>query len=232
MSIPDRIGYGPFGLRTKIHDWQSRTTLFRGAPSAGMRTDFTVNTQPVIFLHSPKTAGISLARMLGVKRLSHTCAKYRLNERHWLNSFSVTIVRHPFERFLSGYYDHILKSNRNGLVKMYGWDIKKISAREYLDVLAENPKYGGSQLNWTNYPSLNKPQADLVLRFEDIANWKATLSNAGIDVGDRPLEHRNKSARGSSDHLERLALSPNAFKQLETDVRDFFAADYQAFEYD
>nr|WP_237693276.1 sulfotransferase family 2 domain-containing protein [Octadecabacter algicola] len=187
---------------------------------------------PVIFLHSPKTAGISLSRLLGVERLSHSWARNRLSERHWLQSYSVTIVRHPFERFLSGYYDHILKPNRNGLVKMYGWDIKNITAHDYLDVLAANPKYGGSQLFWTDYPSKVKPRADLVLRFEKIKNWKDVLLTAGIDVSSRDLSHRNKSERGTSNHLERLGLSADGFKQLERDVQAFFAADYKAFGYE
>lgn len=231
MTIPRRKGEGPFGLLTRIHDLQSYSTLFRGAPGSGMKTDLTRDGQPVIFLHSPKTGGTSVGKLLHVPRRSHTFASSRLTEKHWLNSYSIAIVRDPFQRFLSGYYGHILRDERNGLVKIYGWGIHDITPREYLDVLDRNPKYGGLQTLWTDYPSREKPRADLILRFEELHRAKETLIAAGVDVSGRDLPHINKGERGQADHLERLNMTRSEFDALERDVRAYYATDYAAFGY-
>lgn len=202
-----------------------------GKPTGGMRTNYSVDGRPVIFLHNPKTGGNSIAPLLGVKRLSHSYASTHLSEASWLNSVSVVAVRDPFERFLSGYYSHILRPEKNGLVKEYGPDIKKIDPFEYLAVIDVNQKGGGPQTNWSDYPSATKPRADIVLKFEDIQNWIKTLKAHGIDLGEQSIPHANKSERAKSNHLERLNLTPDEFLRLETTVRDHYGADAIAFGY-
>lgn len=231
MSIPKWRGAGPFGLATRVHNAKEDLGWLWPGPTSGMRTDYTCHGRPVIFLHNPKTGGNSLGKLLGVKRLSHTFASKRLNEKQWLSCFSVVAVRDPFERFLSGYYSHIMRPDKNGLVKIYGWNIKKITPRDYLDVLARNPKFGGRQTLWTDFPSGKKPRADLVLKLEEVATWHAQLIAAGVDVSGRTLDHANKSARANSDHLSRLDMTATEFAELERDVRAYFAVDYIAFGY-
>jgi Sulfotransferase family len=231
VTIPQRQPRGPFGLKDRISEFQDLLGRAWGRPSRGMQTDFRIGQQPVIFLHNPKTGGNSLRKVLGVKRISHTFASQRLSEASWLQCYSMVVVRDPFERFLSGYYSHILRPDRNGLVKLYGWDIKKISPLEYLEVLDRNPKYGGRQTLWTDYPSATKPRADLVLRLETVSHWEEQLKSAGIAFGDRKIEHLNKSDRGGSDHMQRLGLDRAGFDTLQQRVRDYFASDYAAFGY-
>lgn len=196
-----------------------------------MYTDYSVRGKPVIFLHNPKTGGNSIGQQLGVRRLSHSYASERLNERSWLSSISVVAVRDPFERFLSGYYSHILRPDRNGLVKEYGEQIKKITPLEYLEVLEVNQKYGGHQRNWSDYPSAVKPRADIVLKFEDIANWPNLLAQHGIDLPSTTIPHANKSDRDRADHQSRLGLSADDMRVLEAEVRDYFCEDAKAFGY-
>lgn len=202
-----------------------------GAPTSGMRTDFTCHGQPVIFLHNPKTGGNSLGTLLGVKRLSHTWASERLSPQSWHSHFSIVVVRDPFERFLSGYFSHILRPDMNGLVKHYGPQIKSISPSDYLSVLAANPKYGGHQTLWTDYPSVTKPRADLVLKLEASPTWDTALEAAGIDMKGRRLTHDNKSARGAVDPQAHLKLSDRAFDDLRGDVARYFRHDYTTFGY-
>ncbi len=185
----------------------------------------------VIFIHNPKSGGTSLGRFLNVKRRTHTFPKDTLREKYWVNSFSIVVVREPFERFLSCYYDKVLRPNDNGLTKRYGRIIKDLSPFEFLEVLIENPKHAGPQSNWTHFPSIAKPHADLILKFEEIAKWKEELLGLGLQVQDRSLSHHNKSERSTSNHLDRLNIGPEDFKLLQQNVQRVYANDYELYGY-
>ena len=222
---------GPFGLIDHLHDLQSSVAKWWGRPTSGMLTDLVIDGRPVIFLHNPKTAGKSLRDFLHVQRSSHSFASARLSPKHWHATFSVAAVRQPFERFLSGYYDRILGAANNGLVKMYGPEIKKISPFEFLEVVKLNPKFSGRQVQWTDYPSSTKPRADLILRHETIGTWKEQMLQAGLSVADRSFPHLNRSKRAEANHLDTLKMSPAEFNRLELAVKDYFRCDYEAFGY-
>ena len=222
---------GPFGLIDKVHRLQSQMAKAYGQPTDAMRTDLVRDGKKVIFLHNPKTAGKSLREFLHVKRHSHSLASDRLSEKNWLNTYSVVAVREPFERFLSGYYDRIFKQADNALVKIYGPEVKNITPFEYLEIIKESKIFGGIQTRWTDYPSAAKPRADLILRYEDIGNWKATMVAAGLEVADRPFLHLNRSKRAQSDHLVTLKMTQPEFKRLQDAVYTHFAEDYRTFGY-
>lgn len=195
-----------------------------------MLTDLTREGLPVIFLHNPKCGGTSLGKFFNVKRLSHALARDTLTEKRWLNSYSVVAVRDPFERFLSSYYGNVKRPNMNSLVKKYGPIIKDLTPFEFLELLKSVPNTG-PQTNWTHYPSTKKPHADLILKFEDIAQWQTTLNEHGLQVQGRELAHHNKSDRADANHLERLALSQADFDALREAVRKNYARDYREFGY-
>ena len=227
----ERRPKGPFGLIDRLHGAQAVLARMWGRPTDAMRTDLVCDGRAVIFLHNPKTGGKSLRQFLHVRRDSHAYASERLSPRQWLATFSVVAVREPFERFLSNYYDRVLKGNDNALVRLYGPEFKRIDPFTYLEVLKREPIFGGPQTLWTDYPLPAKPRADLVLRYEDIASWKERMVAAGLDVADRDLPHVNRSRRAGSDHLADLRVTPEGFARLEAAVKDHFRGDYLAFGY-
>lgn len=219
------------GVKDDAHALQDRLARLWGRPGAGMRTDLRQDGRPVLFIHNPKAGGTSLGRFLHVKRRSHAFPADRLNESAWRDSFVIAVVRNPFDRFLSGYYDHIGKGEPNGLVKMYGEAVWSLGLMGYLQLLRENPKYGGPQTHWTHYPSATKPAADLILRFEEIGRWKDILLDRGLAVGDRTLPAANRGLRSDKPHLERLGIDRPAFDAAMAAVRVHFAQDFETFGY-
>lgn len=229
MDQSDRLHLEPNAYR-RFRDWLSDTQRSLGrlnmGPTSGMRTDLMAADKPVIFIHNPRTGGRSLEKLLGVKRLSHAFPTDRLTEAQWLDHFVVTSIRNPFERFLSTYYGHILDKRPNWLVKQYGWEIKNISPFQLLDVIRDYPRFTGSQLQWTDFPSSTKPRADLLLRLEEVGDWETKIRAAGIHIGDRHLTHVGKSKNQPDKHLDRLNMNAAEFDRLRSSVEGFFAHDY------
>ena len=223
---------GPWRItKDGLHTLQHRLARVYGRPGSGMLTDVQLGGRPVIFLHNPKAGGTSLGRFLGVKRRSHAFPTDRINPRYWTHCFVIVAVRDPFDRFLSGYFDHVGKDNFNALTRIYGPAFKRISPFEYLEILLLRPKFGGSQLLWTDYPHPLKPRADLVLRYEEIQQWPGQLAAAGLELGDRSLPHSNKGPRSEVDPRLALGLTVPEFARLEQAVRVAFWVDALAFGY-
>ena len=133
---------------------------------------------------------------------------------------------------MSCFYTYVLRPGDNGLTKRYGQKVKSLSPFELLELISQEPRYGGPQTAWTHYPSAIKPKADLILRFEEILIWRTQLLEIGLDIGLRTLPHSNQSERASSDHLSRLKLDNHDFQMLRTAVMSFYREDCLAFEYD
>lgn len=221
----------PGNLLRDLRDRLGWVSVLLGRPSAGMRTDVTCHGRPVLFLHNPKTGGKSLRTLMGVTHLSHATPSERLNEKAWLDHVCIAAVRDPFERFLSGYFDHVRKPKENALTRIYGPVFKTITPQQYLAILLQNPRFGGPQVNWTDFPSPRKPRADIVLRFEEIGQWRGQLLAAGVSIGDRQLPHKNASSRAGTDLCAALDLTPAGLAALESEVRTAFAQDARAFGY-
>jgi hypothetical protein len=231
-AAPERLKRTPWrALKDYLHSFQDQLAKWHGQPGSGMLTDLSLGSRRVIFIHNPKAGGTSLGKYLGVKRRTHAFPRDRLSERVWNETFSVVVVRDPFERFLSCYYGNVIRSGETGLTKRYGPSIKEMDPFAFLMVIMENPKFGGPQLNWTDYPSSQKPRADLVLKFEDISRWPSILAGRGLHVNGREMLHENRSERDSSDHLERLKLTEAQFGDLRQKVMTAFQHDCVAFGY-
>ena len=215
----------------RLHGVQKGAGRFFKRPTSGMRTELTANGKPVIFIHNPRAGGRSLEAFFNVERLSHAFPVDRLNEKHWLENFVVTSVRHPLERFFSGYFSFVMTPVKNSLVKLYGWGIKELDALEYLDLIKKHPSHIGPQVQWSDFPSVTKPRADLVLRFENIAKWSEDIAAAGVDIQGRTIPHIGKSGNKKEVEPADVRLDARGFTILKDRVFDHLRADFEAFGY-
>ena len=224
---------GPFNVLGRVRRLQEAGAKAWGRPTSAMRTNHSVDGRPVIFIHTPQTGGTSLGRALGVQRRSHATPSERLSEAWWIRTYSVVAVRNPFDRFASSYWATVDPNKPiNGLVKMYGPEIKSLTPFEFLDLLALEPSFGGSQLRHTTFPSTKKPEADLILRFEEIGTWAATLKERGVVSDDFSMPHLNRKPKKPKDRAEIFRLDEAGVRELKRRVVEFFAEDYRVYGYD
>ncbi|MEX0827818.1 MAG: hypothetical protein WD005_02590 [Haliea sp.] len=225
-----KLKRGPFDLKNKLRTQQDRLAKMWGRPTNGMRTNYKINNTPVIFIHNPQTGGTSLGKALGVRRLSHAWPNDRLSEKSWLNTYSICAVRDPYKRFLSSYYATIDPSHPViGLTKAYGPEIKTLSPFQFLDLLSQDPKYGGYQVNWATYRSTAKPTADMILRFEEIRSWADQLKSAGIVDQGFELPHKNQKPNKPKSESDLLGIDDEQIPDLKVAVYNHFKCDYDAF---
>lgn len=228
----ERLPNGPFDIIGRGHRLQAAAAKLVGRPTSAMRTRYEVDGKPVIFLHTPQTGGTSLGKALGVKRRRHATPEERLSERWWLATYSVVAVREPYQRFRSSYWSTVDPDKPvNGLVKKYGPVIKSLTPFEFLELLAEEPSFGGSQLRFTSFPSAKKPMADLILRFEEIKDWSRQLFEAGVVPEDFTIPHFNAKKKRPKGDAEVLGIDGDALDDLKRKVVAFFAEDYEVLGY-
>ena len=227
-----KIPNGPFDIIDRVHGLQGKAAKLWGRPTSAMRTSHQVGEMPVIFIHSPQTGGTSLGHALGVKRRSHAAPYERLSERSWLSHFSVVAVRDPFTRFTSSYWGTMDPSQpTNGLVKKYGPTVKQLSPFEFLELLEQEPAFGGSQLRYTCFPSKEKPFADLILRFESIKTWSAELIAKGVVPDGFEIPYLNAKAKKPKGAESILGIDGAEMNDLKRKLSRFFAEDYEALGY-
>lgn len=196
------------------------------------KTPHIIDGKPVLFVHIPKSAGSSLKVMLGcaIGKTTHTMPRLAMRKSDWLNSFIITSVRHPFDRFISS-YNYIVKKQGSGVLnRMYGEELAKMDPMQYLAFIEQFPEKLGLQTQWTQYPSKSKPTADLILRVEQSALWQEQLQAIGLS-GELTVVHKNASRDAHNRSEDSLGLTLADFNLLKRDVEKVFASDYKAFSY-
>lgn len=208
-----------------------RLFKFRGHPPKAMVTSLRLGDRPVLFSHAPKAAGTSLRRLLGTSGVTRAFPEHVLSEAEWNRAFVIAAVRHPFDRFLSGYAYHVKSNYRGALFKAHGEALKSLNQFEYIEFILQYPEKLGLMSQWVCFPSKLKPEADLVLRVEESSGWVEQIEAAGIDLKGRSLERLNATgpAKGGSDKL--AGLSKEDVERLRTMVFDAFRPDYDRFGY-
>lgn len=219
-------------LKSSFRNAQRSIYRLYGAPTKSITTELTLNDAPVLFLHNPKAAGTSLRKLLGVAKHSHVWPREKLSARYWEQCFSIAAVRHPFDRFVSGYFYHVLGPYTGGLVKQYGAVVKTLDPYQYLDLLQKEVAYLGSQTNWTDFPSDTKPRVDLLLRVEQSDQWIEQFTKAGLNMSGREMPHANQSEHKHDTRRERMKMTQTEFEQLRGEIFNVYKNDYETFGYD
>lgn len=195
------------------------------------KTGHEVDGKPVLLIHNPKAAGSSLKALVGARGTTHSMPRLILSERAWRAHFIILSVRHPFDRFLSGYSFFVGGKHTGTLWRAHGAALRQMDPFAFLEFIKQYPEKLGPQVNWGLYPSAAKPRADLILKVEESANWPEQLRQAGLTVSGAEVPQLNNSR--PAGHLADgvLGLAPEETQRLKTRVETYFAADYESFGY-
>ena len=220
-------------LQRKIYFASKSLYKMTGILPAPWATPHSVDDKPVYFIHIPKSAGSSLKTLLGCKlgKTTHAMPRLVMRKRQWHDSFVITAVRQPFERFVSSYSFVVKQKNGRVLHRMYGAMLDTLDPFEYLEFIQQFPEKLGFQTQWTHYPSRRKPKADLILRVEESDHWRDQLLAAGITDLPQTVERRNASRQAGEGPEDVLGLEGPDLTALECRVKEVFAVDYEAFGY-
>lgn len=183
-----------------------------------------VNGREVIFIHVPKTAGTSVLGSLlddsSYKVTGHPFAS-SYSSNNWCRSFSFSVVRNPFDRFISHWLYHT--TNYDGKIfKNNGIEIEGRSLDEYCEIIRG---LSSTRPNWrTMTEFLEHPSGkclDFLLRFEHLQNDWVLLCKI-LDI---------------SKDLLRLKSTPHAHyneyysKKSKDFVREWYYEDFVNFDY-
>jgi hypothetical protein len=232
MSDPLPKELQRFRPKEFVYFGTKRLYRFFGKPPKAYFTDLKKDGKPVIFLHAPKVAGTSLRAMLHTDGMTHSMPRHVLRPSFWHNSFSIASVRHPFDRFVSGYTYFVAGDFKGVLYRAHGDALSRMDPFTFLTFIQQYPEKLGLQSNWACYPSVQKPRADVILRIEDSATWMEQLTDAGLDLKGRTLERRNVSRKGGKNYASLLGLTEPEVADLRERVYAVFQSDYSDFDYD
>jgi hypothetical protein len=165
----------------------------------------------VLFIHIPKTAGISITKALYNKEVGHLPLRYyEKRHAHTIeNLIKFTVVRNPWDRIYSAY--HFLKAG--GMAEYPDDKIffdKNISSYENFDHFVREwltKKNAYSYIHF--YPQLyfietRKIKLDYILRFENInIELPSIMSNHGIHIELKKLNTSLKNQEYQSAYSQK-----------------------------
>ncbi len=195
------------------------------------RTPHVVDGRPLVVIHNPKAAGSTLKAMLGAKGTTHTMPRLAYSRAMWRRTFSVVAVRHPFDRFVSGFAFMINKRRGGVIQREMGDRLAGMDPFTFLTFIQQYPEKLGHQVNWSHHPDPQKPTADVILKVEESADWFDQLSALGVPV--TPAPERLNPARSKGEKLtQTLGLDEDEVARLEEAVFAEYREDYEAYGYE
>ena len=172
----------------------------------------------VIHVHIPKTAGTAMRRALfGSEVVKHVKAR-DVPLPFWEAFPSLTIVRHPMERFVSSFKYHV-KSPYKGVLLRRHPNLKSMSIETYARKFVRTSELLATQTSYISRSDSDKRRVDHAIRFEDLnTRLPAILEELGIPVR---LDAVKVGPKGPEDVPD----------QVRRDVEDFYREDYETFGY-
>lgn len=186
-----------------------------------------------IFIHIPKTAGLSVAHALfnGQQSQHRTADQMRIifGNRDFKRYFTFTFVRHPLDRFLSAFFflaDGGISENDRDVCRRYRLD--SISGTAFLDLFksdAELRNYLHFEPQWPYCLASNGTQkVDFIGRFENLQNdfqYVARRMNRNVSLPRKNVgpQHREKPAPFFSEPELRW-------------IRQYYEMDFRLLNYD
>lgn len=178
--------------------------------------------KPLIFIHIPKTGGMSCLHFLSYyKSVTHTTIKedlknLKIQDADPSNYFSFTIIRNPWDRMVSNYFFHRTRNHNDARLykkieksKLKKWidDHKKenkfwrnISFKDWLKYFDENENLKLEsiydeiiKMNYMDYIGIdNKISIDYIINLHDINNEISVIKE--ISGKNINYPHSNKSS--------------------------------------
>ena len=188
----------------------------------------------VIFIHIPKTAGISLYKgLFGCESFGHKTIRYykkHLNKRQFRKCFKFTVVRNPYDRLLSAY--NYLKKGGRGVQ----------SDLEYKSYLEEVKSFEDFVINW-----LGKDEIMIIEHFFSQSYFLKDQHDkieldfiAGFEKLDEDFEALSNKLKVSSKlpnlNASEISLKKDFMSKYNPDminiVNNIYREDFENFGYD
>jgi len=189
-----------------------------------------------MFVHIPKTGGISLINKLKgqSKVLGHNArsSSYKylkdFDEKDRDNNVIFTIVRNPYDRLVSAFFylnkggiNKFDEMDRQKYIAKYKGNFKKFVMNSFKDKNIINQIHFKPQYKWVCDDN-NKSLVDYILKFEDLQNDIYSLeNNTQLKIGK--LQHLNKT-----NHKHSLEYYDKEIKDV---IYKFYKKDFKIFKY-
>jgi len=178
-----------------------------------------------IFIHINTTAGMSIAKVLGLNEKQHFTAiefRQKIDAEKWEKVFKFSIVRNPWDKVVSQYF-HRLKTNQIGLGD-YRIDFKKwvkLTYGEQNPKYYDDPKYFMPQLDWLT-DDKGDIMVDFIGKFENLENdFQHICDRISVTV-DLPFVNK-------SEHKHYQSYFDDETREI---VRRWFEKDIEVLKYE
>jgi len=185
----------------------------------------------LIFIHSPKNAGTSIIKAMGVENLyiDKTIEEYKKHYKDYWNDYTkFTSIRDPIDRFISAYKFARMKESgwfsatgEEGLEKHDHYDLcNSMDINEYTSYIYKNPKKFNRWIIPQTFHILNKDDEIEINYYVRYENLLEDLKKIGIDG----IEKLN-SSKVENDKLIQLT------RKSKNMLYEIYDIDYQNFYY-
>ena len=185
-----------------------------------------INRKKVIFIHIPKTAGTSISNLLGFFSKKHYTARQVIDKvgNLWDKSFKFTVVRDPYERVLSMYYEYLRVNkipiaDRGKKFSFENWVINCFQEKNE-DYLKWKPFFF-TQKKWLENHS-GEINMDYIARFENLEREMNLISNIIGLKGELPKLNKSSSKKEYEFHRT---------ETTDKIIENYFSDDFEYFGY-